>query len=319
MLTLLGEFRTYDAFDLLTILTLIVLEGLLSVDNALVLATIVRKIPRVQQRKALTYGVWGAIVFRIVAILLATQIIKLNPVKLIGGGYLVYLAFNHMFPSRKLFSQQKEEKKATHLSFWRTVLIVELTDIAFSIDSIATAVAITDKITVIMLGGIAGIIAMRFVAVVFIRLLEKFPTLDDIAYQLIFFVGIKLALGCFNIHIESGTFWMVAGLIVLIGVSSMYQQRISSAMGEKITADLITSHSEDYIVEISQQKVSIAELLEKNYNFSSDFLRYLIKNGYLEYSHKAKMPDLKKASEAIYTKQPIEEDNPNEAKTSGDT
>ena len=301
---MLNQILTYDGFDYLTIATLIVLEGLLSVDNALVLATLVKKLPKSEQHKALTYGVWGAIVFRLLAIVLATQLIKISWIKLIGGAYLIYLAFKHMFPSGKMYSERDHEckKEAPHISFWGTVILVELTDIVFSIDSITTAVAMTEKMTVIMFGGVAGLLAMRFVAMIFIKLLEKFPRLDDIAYQLIFFVGIKLSLGYFNFEMDHRTFWLVIGFIVLVGISSMYQARVNSGKEAKSTTSLITSHNEEFIVDISKEKISIVDLFESDNQFSSDFIRYLIKNGYLSYTRRAFLPNLKRASQKLYDK-----------------
>src|SRR5256712_11738533 len=81
--------------DLLTIALLIALEGLLSADNAMVLAVLVLGLPRAQQRKALRYGMVGAFVFRSIATLLAKYLIQLGFVKLLGGGYLLYLVYRH--------------------------------------------------------------------------------------------------------------------------------------------------------------------------------------------------------------------------------
>ena len=93
------------------------------------------------------------------------------------------------------------------------VVVVELTDIAFSIDSITTAVAMSDKLLVVWIGGILGIIFLRFAASSFVRLLEKLPRLEDLAYQLIFFIGTKLSLEAFHVEIEHGIFWLMMGII----------------------------------------------------------------------------------------------------------
>src|SRR3954452_16030717 len=83
-----------------TIVTLVFLEGLLSADNALVLAVMVRHLPREQQKRALRYGIWGAFGFRLIAVLLSTVLLKFWLFKVIGGGYLLYLAAAH-FLSRE--------------------------------------------------------------------------------------------------------------------------------------------------------------------------------------------------------------------------
>jgi YkoY family integral membrane protein len=306
--SVLQEITSYTPFDYLTIATLVILEGLLSVDNALVLATIVRKLPRAYQRKALTYGVFGAVLFRIFAVVLATYLIKFAVIKLIGGVYLLYLAFRHMFPSQKASQAEEARKEQVVRSFWSAVLLVELTDIAFSIDSITAAVAMTTKVTVIIFGGITGILAMRFVAIAFIKLLEKFPKLEDIAYQLIFFIGIKISLSYFHFDMDEKTFWLVVGFIVLVGSSFIYREKLS---GDKSTAPLITAHDENCILDIARQKIAVEELIESNNTFSSDFIRYLLRNGYLEYTRKATIPKIKKISNDIYAPQE-EEGKPRE-------
>jgi len=113
-------------------------------------------------------------------------------------------------------------------SFWRTVAVVELTDIASSIDSITTAIAMSDKITIVWMGGIPGIVFLRFLSGFMIRLLEKLPKLEDPAYQLIFFIGTKLSLDGFNVHIDQGTLRLVMAVICILGgalVHRDYQQR----------------------------------------------------------------------------------------------
>src|ERR1700740_50671 len=76
----------------MTVLWLVFLEGLLSADNALVLAMMVRHLPRTQQKRALRYGIWGAIAFRLVAVLLAKFLLDFWFLKVVGGLYLLYLA-----------------------------------------------------------------------------------------------------------------------------------------------------------------------------------------------------------------------------------
>src|SRR3712207_199811 len=83
--------------DLLTVALLVILEGLLSADNALVLAILVLGLPRHEQRQALRYGILGAFAFRILATLLAVHLLAVAWVKLVGAGYLLYLAWAHFF------------------------------------------------------------------------------------------------------------------------------------------------------------------------------------------------------------------------------
>lgn len=205
--------------DLLLIPVLGLLEGLLSIDNALVLALQVRGLPEAQRRKALTYGLAGAVVFRLVALYLITSLMKWTWVKWVGGGYLVFIALKHLL-SRKEEDDPHALGKVTQ-NFWKTVVMVELTDIAFAMDSILAAVALTDKIWIIFVGGFIGIIMIRYAATAFTKLLDRFPGFEAAAYYLVALIGFKLILEA--VHVEgwdfespsNPAFWVFWGLMAI--------------------------------------------------------------------------------------------------------
>lgn len=179
--------------DLVSVAFLVFLEGVLSIDNALVLALIVNPLPQHLHKRALYYGLLGAVVFRVFAISIATFLMKWTWVKFVGGAYLLYLAIRYWWVGE----DHDGDKRREHHNFWMTVLIVELTDIAFAADSILTAVALTRKLWVVITGGVIGLIMMRFAATMFIKLLEKYPRFEPTAYILVFVIGAKLIIdGC---------------------------------------------------------------------------------------------------------------------------
>ncbi len=195
------------------VLTLVFLEGLLSADNALVLAVMVRHLPKHQQGRALRYGIWGAFLFRAIAVLLATRILNYWQFEVVGGLYLLYLAFKNLIWGEGGDGDGATPDKGTR-GFWATVIGVELADIAFSIDSILAAVGLADELPqnlkvekflffsiknwVIYTGGVLGIIAMRFVAGYFLILLERFRGLAIGAYYLVAWIGVKLIVTGFH-------------------------------------------------------------------------------------------------------------------------
>ena len=218
--------------DFITIALLVVLEGLLSADNALVLAILVLGLPRKDQRKALRYGIVGAFFFRILAILLAVHLIQVGFVKLIGAAYLLWLSYSHFF-GRGEGEDRRSIKPATSwmgLSpFWGTVAKVELTDIVFAVDSILVAVAMSPKTWVIITGGILGIIAMRLVIGQLLRVVRRYPALVDGAFIIIAWVAIKLLIeylnsaGFITWHISK---WLSFGLIVVIfAIAYLYARK----------------------------------------------------------------------------------------------
>ncbi|WP_295767318.1 DUF475 domain-containing protein [uncultured Mucilaginibacter sp.] len=189
---------------LLIILNLIVIESLLSVDNAAVLATMVLDLPKEQREKALRYGIIGAYVFRGICLFLAAWLVKIWWLKPLGGLYLLYLAFDY-FKGKASNKDEEDESVNKNESwiykstvglvgnFWATVALVEVMDLAFSIDNVFAAVAFTDHVFLIYVGVFIGILAMRFVAQAFVKLMEKFTFLETIAFIVIGVLGIKLS------------------------------------------------------------------------------------------------------------------------------
>ncbi len=187
---------------LIIILNLIIIESLLSVDNAAVLATMVLDLPKEQRSKALRYGILGAYVFRGLCLIFAAWLIKIWWLKPLGGVYLIYLCIDYFrgksTPQKDDDLLVKEEKWFYKRSFglfgkfWATVVAVEIMDLAFSLDNVFAAVAFTDNIYLICIGVFIGILAMRFVAQWFVKLLERYPFLEKSAFIVIGILGIKL-------------------------------------------------------------------------------------------------------------------------------
>jgi YkoY family integral membrane protein len=226
-----GTVFDVQASDLVTIALLVALEGLLSADNAMVLAVLVLGLPRHQQQKALRYGILGAFVFRITATVFAAYMISVVWVQLLGAIYLLYLPYQHFFSG-----SDSEERRAAKparpwlglSAFWATVVKVELTDIVFAIDSILVAVAMSNKLWVIVTGGVLGIIAMRLVIGQLLALVQRYPALVDGAFIIIAWVGLKLLLEYLhNIHVVDFVVpkWLSLGLIVVIFAIALFYAR----------------------------------------------------------------------------------------------
>jgi YkoY family integral membrane protein len=217
--------------DLVTILLLVLLEGLLSADNAMVLAVLVLGLPPGEQQKALRYGIVGAFLFRGLAIVFAAHMIQLSLVKLIGGLYLLWLPYQHFFGGRDASERRTPVPARAWLglsAFWATVVKVELTDIVFAIDSILVAVAMSPKLWVVLTGGILGIVAMRLVIGQMLAIVRRYPALVDGAFIIIAWVGIKLFIEYFHaIHVIDFEVprWLSLGLIVIIFMAAFVYAR----------------------------------------------------------------------------------------------
>ena len=201
--------------SLLVIGNLILIESLLSVDNAAVLASLVMGLSRKDRKRALRYGIFGAYLFRGLCLVFASFLIKIWWLKAVGGLYLLYLVLawarkrNH-----NKGGKNEEEKPAGGIykivvkyfgAFWATVLSVELMDMAFSMDNVFAAVAFSNNILIILCGVFIGILAMRFVAQGFVKLMEHYPFLEGCAYLVIALLGVKLSLSvCQHFYPVSG-------------------------------------------------------------------------------------------------------------------
>ena len=218
--------------DWLIILSLVLIECILSVDNAIVLAAQTQKLPtKKEQEKSLFYGLWGAYLFRFLLIGVGSYLIHFWKIKVIGALYLVYLSVNHFWkmahPERVKRKKGKKRKPILPL-FWSVVLSIELMDIVFSVDSILASLAISPNPVIVLIGGLIGIICMRGIAEVIMRLMDIVPELEITAYFLVGLIGIKLFLTIPMIEIEipAGIFGgMVLALLALTVVAHKFRDQ----------------------------------------------------------------------------------------------
>jgi YkoY family integral membrane protein len=196
---------------LLIILNIVLLEIILSIDNAAVLATMVKTLPENQQKKALTWGIIGAYLFRGLALLFASLLISITWLKLVGGLYLIFISIKSL-----LKKSEDSDLKVTPVGFWRTVISIEIMDLVFSIDNVLAAVSFTDSLSIIMLGVGIGILAIRFATTKFISIINNNPIVEKIAYYVIAGLGLKLALSYFLPVLNLESIDLVFSLLTLI-------------------------------------------------------------------------------------------------------
>ncbi|MCZ8538288.1 TerC family protein [Paenisporosarcina quisquiliarum] len=229
------------------LLILIGLEGLLSADNALVLAVIAKHLPEDQKKKAINYGIIMAFFFRFAALFAISFIANVWQVQAIGAAYLLYLGLKHVIQAK--FGKENEnirvevEEESAGKGFWPTVGKIGLADLAFAIDSILAAVAIAlglpdsplddfggmdgGKFIVVVLGGIAGLILIKYAATWFVQLLDQRPALETTAYAIVAWVGVKLAvitlahddIGVLDHDFPHSTIWTLIFYGVLVGIA----------------------------------------------------------------------------------------------------
>ncbi|PTA68702.1 TerC family protein [Deinococcus arcticus] len=251
--------------------TLILLEGLLSADNALVLAVMVRHLKGDLQRKALAYGIGGAVVLRILGVLLASYILEYWWLRAFGALYLAYLAVSHFLKHRT--SEDDADQKAKGRGFWATVVLLNLTDLAFSVDSILAGVALIPRgmpreqgLTIVVFGGIVGLILMRIAATVFLKLLNKYPSFDHVAYALVGWIAVKLGLETLEAaheiypavpywHMPGPMFWGIMAAIAIIGSYLATRRPAMTDAAAEARAEAVVHEIDDTVADAADGRV----------------------------------------------------------------
>ena len=202
-----------DIQSLFVLLILIALEAVLSADNAIALAAIAQGLEDGKlQRDALNMGLLAAYVLRITLILTATWVVQFWQFELIGAAYLLWLVFNY-------FTSDDDKEHNHHSlgfsSLWQAIPMIAVTDLAFSLDSVTTAIAVADQTWLIISGGTIGVITLRFLAGLFIRWLDEFTHLEDAGFITVGFVGLRLLLRVVNPNLVPPEWLMISAIVIM--------------------------------------------------------------------------------------------------------
>jgi YkoY family integral membrane protein len=197
----------------IVLLILVFLEAVLSADNAIALAAIAQGLEdKKREGQALNIGLVFAYILRITLLLTATWVQKFWQFELLGAGYLLWLVFQH-------FSSQEDESNHHHgprfNSLWQAIPVIALTDLAFSLDSVTTAIAVSQETWLVITGTTIGIVTLRFMAGLFIRWLDEYENLEDAGYITVAFVGLRLLLKVINDDLVPPQ-WLVVTVIGVI-------------------------------------------------------------------------------------------------------
>jgi YkoY family integral membrane protein len=197
----------------LVLLILVALEAVLSADNAIALAAIAQGLEDSQlQRRALNFGLVAAYVLRISLILTATWVVQFWQFELLGAAYLLWLVFEHF---RAEEDEEHHHRGPRFTSLWQTIPLIAVTDLAFSLDSVTTAIAISDKTWLVITGGTIGVITLRFMAGLFIRWLKEYLHLEDAGYITVGFVGLRLLVRALKPELVPPEWLMIAAIALV--------------------------------------------------------------------------------------------------------
>jgi YkoY family integral membrane protein len=215
---LLDQSPNFGSDTLILLPVLIALEAVLSADNAIALAAIAQGLngQRLQQR-ALNFGLVAAFGLRVILILTATWVIRYWQFELLGAGYLLWLVYQHFFSAGD--DEDSGETHSVHRprfeSLWQAIPMIALTDLAFSLDSVTTAIAVSQNLWLVLTGGLIGIVALRFMAGLFIRWLKVYEHLEDAGFVTVALVGLRLLVRVVNPSFVPPE-WLMVPIIALI-------------------------------------------------------------------------------------------------------
>ncbi|MEA5532124.1 TerC family protein [Dolichospermum sp. UHCC 0684] len=221
----------------IVLLILVFLEAVLSADNAIALAAIAQGLEdKKLEGQALNIGLVFAYVLRITLLLTATWVQKFWQFELLGAGYLLWLVFQH-------FSSQEDEGNHHHgprfKSLWQAIPVIAFTDLAFSLDSVTTAIAVSQETWLVITGTTIGIVTLRFMAGLFIRWLDEYANLEDAGYITVAFVGLRLLLKVINDDLVPPQWLMVTAIGIILAWGFSKRTVVELVPEEKEKAEVL--------------------------------------------------------------------------------
>lgn len=212
----------------LIIVSIIILECLLSVDNAVVLAAKTSVLTNEKDReKALFAGIWSAFVFRMIVVVIAAYIVSFWQIKVAGAIYLIYLSLDYFWKTKHAPGAKGDVKSADiphskqtrQPKVWQVALELEIINLLFSVDSVLASVAISPNPVIVLIGGIVGTLAVRFIAEVIMKVMVFVPELEPMAYVLIAIIAIKMFLEIPMIGLELSAGWFALLILLVVGAT----------------------------------------------------------------------------------------------------
>ncbi|ADE35529.1 Membrane protein TerC, possibly involved in tellurium resistance [Candidatus Karelsulcia muelleri DMIN] len=193
-LLLLKEIVDNPIHSISRIFNLVLIEAILSIDNAAILTTMVSHLNKEDRKKALKYGIIGASIFRIISLFFASVIMKMWFFKIIGGSYLIYLGINHFLSKKRTFMFLNKNFKV-----WKTIIYIEIIDILFSIDNILGVLSYSNNTLLIVLGIFISLFLIRISTIKILRFKKIYSSLEESAFIIIILLGLKLIISIYEI------------------------------------------------------------------------------------------------------------------------
>jgi YkoY family integral membrane protein len=222
-----GIEQTFSFSDLPKVFFLSFLEIILSVDNVIIITMLIARLPEKLHKKAFLIGSVSAICLRAGAILSLSVLVQYHWVQGIAAAYLLYLSISHFC------FQRKSSLRSQTSSLWKTIILIELFDLVFALDSILAGMAfitsdqsgfLYSKLWIVYVGGVIGLLGIRYLSHLLSKVLRLFPRMESSAHVMIGWIGCKLVYTLFPhpLWFEL-VFWVV--LVIIFGIGFMKREK----------------------------------------------------------------------------------------------
>jgi predicted tellurium resistance membrane protein TerC len=210
-----------------TLLLLLALELVLGVDNIVVITIIVSKLPEAQRKLARFIGLGLALVARLAMVAGFGFILQLEGdviggmsvhdlILLAGGGFLLWKAVREIHHTVEMIEHHGEERATPTGAFWSAIAMIVALDLVFALDSVITAVGLTDNMYVIWAAVILSFVVLMFSAGPIGEFVLKNPTFKILALSFLVTIGVVLVMEAFHIEVPKAYMYLPMGFATLI-------------------------------------------------------------------------------------------------------
>ncbi len=229
------------------LLTLTVLEIVLGIDNIIVISILSSELPADQQRKGRRLGLGLAMITRVLLLLTLNWMTRMvaplvtigawsitgkGAVLFLGGLYLIWKAGSELYQTVELVDKQ-EGRMRKAASLWFVIVQIVLIDIVFSLDSVITAIGMSNEILIMVLAVIIAVFIMLFASDAISDFVNKHASVKVLALAFLFIVGVALVLDGIGIEVRKNYVYAAMGFSVLVELLNQRMKRNERRMNEE--------------------------------------------------------------------------------------
>ena len=212
------------------LLTLIILEIVLGIDNLVFIAILAEKLPPEKRNLARVIGLLLALVMRLILLASIAWVVTLTEplfevfnkafsgrdlILIFGGVFLLFKGTMEMHERIESKAHLKEENPV-HAAFWMVIVQIVVLDAVFSLDSVITAVGMVDELSVMMIAVIIAVGIMLWSSKALMNFVNKHPTVVILCLGFLMMIGFSLVVEGFGIHVPKGYLYAAIGFAVIV-------------------------------------------------------------------------------------------------------